>query len=64
MDTTKNDEKEEKDTTKNDEKEEEKDTTKSFMLIVLSIIFLSFLIAAIAWAFQGHFLPTFDDFDA
>ena len=52
------------DITKNDEKEEEKDTTKSFMLIVLSIIFLSFLIAAIAWAFQGHFLPTFDDFDA
>ena len=52
------------DTMTNDEKEEEKDTTKSFMWIVLSIIFLSFLIAAaIAWAFQGHFLPTFDDFD-
>ena len=45
------------DTTKNDEKEE-KDTTKSFMWIVILFIVSGILIAAaIAWAFQGHFLP-------
>jgi hypothetical protein len=51
-------------TTKNDEKEEEKDTTKRSMLIVILFIVIGIVIAAaIAWAFQGHFLPTFEDFD-